>query len=808
MATTVTIAGSITVLEVETDTLLITSQIGPQGPQGPEGDVTPEALAAQDAAELAATNAGNSAQLASDKAQLATTQAGIATTQAGLASGHASTATTQAGIATTQAGLASGFASTATTQAGIATTQAGLASGFASTATTQAGIATTQAGLASGFASTATTQAGIATTQAGLASGSAQAASGSAQDATTQAGIATGAAQDAYTSEINAYDSAYSASESAFTATTQADLASGFASTATTQADLASGFSSTASTSATAAANAIAAQFKGGVAGASVPATSTAAGDRYAITAAGTSQSITWVLGDEARYNGTSGSWTRVSGIYTEVANLRNEMSTRPATDYIYSDGAIANRAILQTPGTRGNLAGAALASWVGWVDVPTANPSVVAAIACISSSATPNLASTNTSPAWSLFVTLRPDGSLLIRQMGASPAANDSRSAYTATTFRSLYSGQRIWLDVRITAGTSQPVLRINGITQSLADLLVGTLPNWLDSSLVATTHLTGHNWPLGPVPLGCWINAHLSDSESDTWRTTGRAPTWVMAGGDCLELISASQDRDFSGAGVGNWTSLIGTATVANTASALDLTLGATGATGVRLASAAYRAVNANYYTRVTFTCTLISGTAPQLRLGYTSGGGEILFTPSGTPTAVSYDFYMGPNNQFTIYSSSSNSSVIRFDDFSTKAIGALSLPRIQPILCVDDITEIGGNAARLTAGMRPISSDRQWRIVGDTATSGNQQLLGGALVDIAADVIETIEQSPASGTPTTYIGHSSGSNAYKSSGTLAAGINVFTPTTRKLATTAIWINSTVSTAIRTTVTGHRTQ
>jgi hypothetical protein len=52
--------------------------------------------------------------------------------------------------------------------------------------------------------------------------------------------------------------------------------------------------------------------FIGGVAGASVPATATAAGDYYLITSAGTSQSKTWAVGDRAVYNGVSGSWTQI----------------------------------------------------------------------------------------------------------------------------------------------------------------------------------------------------------------------------------------------------------------------------------------------------------------------------------------------------------------------------------------------------------------------------------------------------------------------------------------------------------------
>jgi len=53
-----------------------------------------------------------------------------------------------------------------------------------------------------------------------------------------------------------------------------------------------------------------------------VPATSTLAGDYYKITSAGTSQSKTWALGDQAIYNGTSGSWTQIAGYYLGVNTI------------------------------------------------------------------------------------------------------------------------------------------------------------------------------------------------------------------------------------------------------------------------------------------------------------------------------------------------------------------------------------------------------------------------------------------------------------------------------------------------------
>lgn len=59
--------------------------------------------------------------------------------------------------------------------------------------------------------------------------------------------------------------------------------------------------------------------YKGGVAGGSVPATSTTAGDYYLITSNGTSQGKTWVKGEIAVYEGTSGAWTQLAGVTVTV---------------------------------------------------------------------------------------------------------------------------------------------------------------------------------------------------------------------------------------------------------------------------------------------------------------------------------------------------------------------------------------------------------------------------------------------------------------------------------------------------------
>lgn len=136
--------------------------------------------------------------------------------------------------------------------------------------------------------------------------------------------------------------------------------------------------------------------------------------------------------------------------------------------------------------------------------------------------------------------------------------------------------------------------------------------------------------------------------------------------------------------------------------------------------------------------------------------------------------------------------------------RVLGALSIPGIQPCAVVDDLTNIGGNQARLV-GMTPVTSKRDWRISADTWTNGNQQILGGSVIDSTADIIDSIEQT-TTGTPTTTIGSASAGAGYKASGALSAGINPTTLVTRKAASNDIWVNSNSTSVVRTTIKGHR--
>ena len=107
---------------------------------------------------------------------------------------------------------------------------------------------------------------------------------------------------------------------------------------------------------------------------------------------------------------------TNLGVISETVSSSRG--SARQQNNWIYSDGATTSRAIVQTPGSRGNLAGIASASWVGWVDVPSSSSS--AEIASISSS-TSALASAT---AWSLGIAFSTND-LVIRANGATVATD-----------------------------------------------------------------------------------------------------------------------------------------------------------------------------------------------------------------------------------------------------------------------------------------------------------------------------------------------------------------------------------------------
>lgn len=218
----------------------------------------------------------------------------------------------------TAAGLSETNAAASEAAAGVSETNAAAS---AADALTQAGNSSTSAAASAASAVTA----GISET---AAAASEAAAGVSETNAAASESAAATSETNAATSETNA-----AASEAAAAVSETAALASQVAA-ASSAAD--------ASASATAAANALAAFYISTIAGGSVPATATAAGYFYLISSVGTSQSITWAVGDMAIYDGTSGNWTKLATSaygFAIDATVQSEFAARAARQAVISDG-------------------------------------------------------------------------------------------------------------------------------------------------------------------------------------------------------------------------------------------------------------------------------------------------------------------------------------------------------------------------------------------------------------------------------------------------------------------------------------
>lgn len=406
-----------------------------------------------------------------------------------------------------------------------------------------------------------------------------------------------------------------------------------------------------------------------------------------------------------------------VSSIATQAIND----SGRKKEGFLYSDGATTNRGQVQTLTSRGNLADAPLASWVGWVDVPSSNADTQ--IFALTSSVSASLVN-------SLQGYILSSGSLFIEQVGA--LSTDYRR-WTLSTFRSSYQGTRAWLEVRFTNGSTAPVVRINGGNDQIPTSTAtnGTIPNWLDSNLVATYSLTGFNWPSGIAPLGCWLNAHLTNAESDTWRTTGRPPVWVAQGGSVVNITATNGNLETSSAGGGtggtndfpNWWKGTSIGVAVETS---DVPAGSTKAARLT-GSGAITSTSAHWFRYGTVLAENQDPAVSQVRqyyyrfkAKYISGGSLLIgrgFYADRTITsaeAASWTTFTGifsPVTAFTGYAAivfaPASGAVWLIDDVEVYQMGALSLPSVQSINVVEDITAIGGNQARLV-GNAPILLD----------------------------------------------------------------------------------------------------
>ena len=303
----------------------------------------------------------------------------------------------------------------------------------------------------------------------------------------------------------------------------------------------------------------------------------------------------------------------------------------------------------------------------------------------------------------------------------------------------------------------------------------------------MVPTYRLVGYNWPAGPAPIVTPILGQTSAADDAFYLQTGKWPAWVVAGGSMAALPSAG-------------TFINAQFITINSASATGTNATAT-ASNARISSGTDLVLEANAYYEVKFTSDLAG-------IGY-----QLLKHAVGTFSSNAVNTVVGANVGILFCNVTttagrvtwvlSSGQTIDISGWSIRKIGALSLPSVQPINVIDDVSGIGGNQGRLL-GCTAVTDKTNWRISANTWTSGNQQILAGSILDSTKHIIDQVEQS-TTGTPTTTIGSASAGSQYKASSALTAGINPTTLVTRKLASNDVWVNSNSTAVVRTTITGH---
>jgi hypothetical protein len=460
--------------------------------------------------------------------------------------------------------------------------------------------------------------------------------------------------------------------------------------------------------------------------------------------------------------------------------------------DYIQSDGATANRAAgiygpydaVNNP--REYVAGAASLTDAMVIPVPTA--SSTAEIVGRSSSNTALASET----AWSMGIAWS-GNDLVIRCNGATPET-DFRTL-TFTGLRTTYSGQTIFAKAAYTNGTTAPVFSINGgtISGGTASNGGGTTPDWLSASLVPTYRVNGYNWPAGPAPIVRPILGQTSAADDAFYMQRGKPPAWVVAGGSMRASITNSFDSESSG-----WVA-VNSGTITNNVGFVQFY---SPANDIRVERSA--AIPLGTKVLISFEARAPSTATSMAVATYFNTGTSVTLT--GSWDGYTVELGSGTNSiPSSLILRVNGDGLVQMRNLSIKPLGALSLPSVQPINVLDDVSGIGGNQGR-TLGMTAVTDKTKWRISANTWTNGNQQILAGPILDSNKDVIDLVEQS-TTGTPTTTIGSASAGSQYKASGALTAGINPVTLVTRKLASNDVWVSSSSTAVVRTTIVGHRT-
>lgn len=372
--------------------------------------------------------------------------------------------------------------------------------------------------------------------------------------------------------------------------------------------------------------------------------------------------------------------------------DVTQSFTSREGRDYLYSDGAASNRRIETQYGSVGAVAGSDLTEVDYVFDVPTSNPSSSAYVFVIGSSnsftpSNPGLV------AWMLYCDLYSTGGLEIGARGAS-ASTDYRS-FVYPGFRAAYSGRRVRLTVAFSGnGTTNPVIYADGVDISSNFSLTtgGTPPNWVDSNLVATYHLSGYNWPAGYFRPGRPVNRKYAQSDVDFVQTTGRLPFSDTQGGNAAGIYN---DAFASDPGGSYTTGPVGTKSYDSVNQELDIT-----------ASAAGDAVYRQTFTKLVVGCRyLVTASLRNVVGGWNISNniaGVVHSSTISSDGTISIEFTNVGSNAIAFSANSAGSASIY--SFRVVQLGALSDPTIQSGTTLTDATP-NGITSTLT-GFTPVT------------------------------------------------------------------------------------------------------
>ena len=369
----------------------------------------------------------------------------------------------------------------------------------------------------------------------------------------------------------------------------------------------------------------------------------------------------------------------------------------------------------------------------------------------------------------------------------------------FTYAGFGAAYSGKTVFVEAQINKGTADPVIRIDGVnvSSSFVASTTGTPIEWLSDELTPTYQLTGLNWPAGVAPEVTPILGTLSDADRAFWLSTGKPPAWVVAGGSMSASITNSFDSESTGWSVAN------SGTITNNVGFVQFY---SPANDLRVQRP--NAIPLGTKVLISFEARAPSTATSMDVATYFNTGTSVTLTGSWD----SYTVELGSGtNQIptTLILRVNGDGLVQMRNLSIKPLGALSLPSVQPINVINDVSGIGTNCGRILGAATTATSNKKvWRIADLTKTSGNEQLLGGAVfVGTSQDYIKSWTIVNAGGTTTVSLGDVSGGAQYLSGLSVPTGTTVVTLLTNTPLTTNLWCNASTTASLTHVIEGYRT-